>query len=76
MVELTIDALKVGKYHGMQYKKVKTFFRNKKKAICFADSLEEKIRSKRMIPVIEEVPIGLGLGMAYRVCIPKDVEVK
>lgn len=76
MVELNVDALRVGKYHGVQYQKIKTFLRNKKKAMNFADRLEEKIRSRRAKPVIEEIPIGLGLGMAYRVCIPENLDKK
>jgi len=76
MVDLNIDALRIGRYHGKQYKKVKSFVNKPKKANEFKNKLIDQFKSSRYPPVVEKVKIGLGLGYVYRVCIPKDIEVK
>ena len=76
MAKLNIGfgAFEKTKHKGKVYKKIKTF-KNEQKAEEFANKLEKKMKSKRYFPIIERVPIGLGIGWIYRVCIPKDMEI-
>ena len=76
MAQLNIDALRIGRYHGTQYRKVKSFINKPRKAEKFKEELQARMKSSRFPPIVEKVRIGLGLGYVYRVCIPKDMEVK
>lgn len=60
---------KFAKFHGKKYRRVKTFM-DEKKADELAKELETKYPSKRIPPVVERMPIGLGLGNLYRVYVP------
>lgn len=60
---------------GIKYKRVKTF-KNREKAELFLEEIDKKCKSKRFKPFIEETKIGLRMGFIYRVCIPKNMEVK
>ena len=56
-------------FFGKKYRRVKTF-RKEDKADELAKELEAKYPSKRTPPVVERMPIGLGLGNLYRVYVP------
>ena len=75
MANLNIEALRIGNYHGKQYKKIKSFINKPKKANELKLKLMQHMKTSRFPPVIEKVRIGLGFGYVYRVCIPKDMEV-
>jgi hypothetical protein len=60
---------KFANFYGKKYRRVKTF-RDEKKADKLLKELEAKYPSKRTPPIIERMPIGLGLGNLYRVYVP------
>ena len=76
MGNLNVDALRIGVYHGKKYKKIKSFINNQRKAEKFKEKIQADMTTSRFPPIIEKVRIGLGLGYVYRVCVPKDMEVK
>ena len=78
MVKLNIEALKIGRYNGLEYRKVKSFINKPRKAEEFKKNLEVKMKAKHLAPIVEKVRIGWRLGYVYRVCVPKKVynEVK
>jgi hypothetical protein len=65
---LGFEAFEGMKRDGIKYKKIKTF-KNKNKAKEFVETLEAK--SRRHLPIIQEVAIGLKLGYVYRVWVPQ-----
>lgn len=66
-VNLGFEAFEGMKRDGIKYKKIKTF-KDEKKAQNFVETLDTK--SRRNLPVIQKVSIGLKLGYIYRVWIP------
>jgi hypothetical protein len=71
-----MEAWKAPKVDGWRYKKMKTF-RSQRKAEEYAESIKGdcgSLRSRRMPPIVQQVRVGLGLGVIYRVCIPVGKE--
>ena len=74
MEELNVDALRHPVFRGRKYKRIRSF-RKEKKAEEYRDKLEEKMKSRRFPPIVEQVRIGWIFGYKYYVCVPKQ-EVK
>ena len=72
-LDMSVDAWKAPRINGWRYRKVKSF-RSQHKAEEYAESIKDSdrnsLRSKRLLPVVQQVRIGLGLGFLYRVCVP------
>jgi hypothetical protein len=67
-INLSLEAFEGMTRDGIRYKKIKTF-RDETKAKEFIDTLES--RSRRHLPIIQKVAIGLKLGYVYRVWVPQ-----
>ena len=71
--DMSSNAWKAPRINGWRYRKVKTF-RSQHRADEYAESIKDtdcnSLRSKRLLPVVQQVRVGLGLGFLYRVCVP------
>ena len=56
-------------YKGMTYKKVRSFGKEDE-AEQFSKVVEDVMPSKRFPVLIDKIPVGLGLGYRYLVCVP------
>lgn len=73
MVNLGFEAFEKVKYHGKKYKRLKTC-KTEREAELLVESIRSSLKSRRFVPVIQKIRIGLGLGYRYRVWIPIDAK--
>jgi hypothetical protein len=71
-MELTVESLRHPKFRGVQYKRLKSFGKEKK-AKEYLKKIEETYKSKRLPPIIEQVNIGWKFGSRYYVCVPENM---
>ena len=72
---IKFDPVKRIEHNGIRYKRVKTF-KSEHKAEVYLSRVNKSCRSKRYQAFIEQVKIGPGMGYIYRICVPKNMEVK
>jgi len=73
MVKLSLEAFESVRFKGKKYKVVETV-KSQRKADMVASEWEGRIRSKRFPVIIKRIPIGLGLGCRFKICIPEGME--
>jgi len=66
-LNLSFNAFEGITRNGIKYKKIKTF-KDEKKAKEFIETLDTK--SRRHLPIIQKVNVGLKLGYVYRIWVP------